>query len=466
MKFLLAIAVLAIVFSCNATPPLPAASAAPPAAAGATSASPAVVESTNASGRARTINANGGPVVDKSSPFFTALGTNGRSCSTCHDASDAMTVTPEHLRARFDATGGTDPIFRTNDGSNSPVADVSTLDARRAAYSMLLGKGVIRVGIPIPAGAEFELAAVDDPYGFASAKELSMFRRPLPAANLRFLSTVMWDGRETFKDASQATGFAPLAADLADQANSATTGHAQSAALDDATRQAIVAFELQLYTAQAEDAAAGPLDADGATGGPAALSGQAFTFGVNDALSPGFDPSALTDFAAWKGSSDPSRAAIARGQELFDTRKVEITGVSGLNDDLGQPVIEGTCTTCHDTPHAGNHSVPMPLRIGLDDPHPAGHLDVSGLPVYTLRNTATGETQTTTDPGRALVTGKWKDVGRLKGPILRGLAGRAPYFHNGSDATLADAVRFYNERFQIQLTDDEQADLAAFLAAL
>jgi len=57
---------------------------------------------------------------------------------------------------------------------------------------MLLTKGLIRVGIGIPNDAEFELAAVDDPYGFASSSELSLFRRPLPSTNLKFLSTVMW----------------------------------------------------------------------------------------------------------------------------------------------------------------------------------------------------------------------------------------------------------------------------------
>ena len=46
--------------------------------------------------------------------------------------------------------------------------------------------------------AEFELTSVDDPYGYASAAELSLFRRPLPTTNLKFLSAVMWDGRETF----------------------------------------------------------------------------------------------------------------------------------------------------------------------------------------------------------------------------------------------------------------------------
>ena len=85
------------------------------------------------------------------------------------------------------------------------------------------------------------------------------------------------------------------------------------------------------------------------------------------------------------------------------------------------------------------------------------------MPLYTLRNKTTGQTVQTTDPGRALVTGKWKHIGRFKGPILRGLAARAPYFHNGSAATLADAVQFYNDRFGIGLTDAEVSDLVAFL---
>ena len=67
---------------------------------------------------------------------------------------------------------------------------------------------------------------------------------------------------------------------------------------------------------------------------------------------------------------------------------------------------------------------------------------------------------------RALVTGKWRDIGRFKGPILRGLAARAPYFHNGFAADLDAAVDFYNTRFGLGLTDDEHDDLVAFLLAL
>ena len=71
-----------------------------------------------------------------------------------------------------------------------------------------------------------------------------------------------------------------------------------------------------------------------------------------------------------------------------------------------------------------------------------------------------------TDPGRALISGNCADIGKLKGPILRGLAARAPYFHNGSAATLQDVVDFYDQRFNIGFTNQQKADLINFLNAL
>ena len=420
----------------------------------------------NPTGAARTIS-TAGP-VDRSNPFFQELGTNGRTCFTCHRPEGGWSITPAGVRDRFETTGGRDPIFRTNDGSVSPFADVSTVEKRRSAYRMLLTKGLIRVGIGIPAGAEFTLAAVDDPYGFASSQELSLFRRPLPSTNVRFLSTVMFDGRETFPGKS-------VSFDLMEQANSATLGHAQATApLTSDQEEQIVAFESSLYTAQVYDVAAGELNAQGATGGPKALSQQPFFIGVNDPLGQNptgapFNPVVFTDFAAWANlpsshgedaeSRRAARLAVARGEQLFNSRPINITGVKGLNDVLGVASIPGTCGTCHDTPNVGDHSVPAPLDIGLTD----ASRRTPDMPLYTLKNVATGETVQTTDPGRALVTGKWKDIGKFKGPILRGLAARAPYFHNGSAATLTDAVNFYNVRFQIGLTDAEVSDLVAFL---
>lgn len=436
----------------------------------------------NASGFAATYST--AHSIDLDNPFFKSLGSNGRSCVSCHQPADGWTVTPEHVRERFEASGGTDPIFRTNDGATSPNADVSTVQARRDAYRMLLTKGLIRVGIGIPAHAEFELVGVDDPYGYASAAELSLFRRPLPSTNLRFLSTVMWDGRETFADPfsldcifGTSKCFASIHFDLSDQSNGATLGHAQAASpLTDAQREAIVGLESSLYTAQAFDGDAGELSARRALGGPENLSRQEFHFGTNDVVSgdyrtgAAFDPVAFRLYDAWntpdsgmEAGRDAARRAVARGEALFDGKTIMIRGVKGLNDDLGVPVVKGTCTTCHDSPGVGDHSIPAPLDIGLTD----ASRRTPDMPLYTLRHTqAPFETVQTTDPGRALITGKWTDVGRFKGPVLRGLAARAPYFHNGSAASLRAVVDFYNDRFAIGLTDAEKADLVAFLGAL
>jgi cytochrome c peroxidase len=106
----------------------------------------------------------------------------------------------------------------------------------------------------------------------------------------------------------------------------------------------------------------------------------------------------------------------------------------------------------------------VPLNIGVADV--TSPLDVSYLPVFTLVNSATGATVQTTDPGRAFISGRWSDIGKVKGPILRGLASRAPYFHNGSASSLADVLVFYDIRFNIGFTAQEKAGLIAFLNSL
>jgi hypothetical protein len=179
------------------------------------------------------------------------------------------------------------------------------------------------------------------------------------------------------------------------------------------------------------------------------------------------------------------RRAIARGEQLFNTLQIPITGVAGINDDVaagglvagGVPLLQGTCGTCHDTPNVGNHSFPTPLNIGTGDPSPSnpsvnlGGLDVSFLPEITVCKTdATGSPtnncKTTTDLGQALVDGRFDHVGKIKGPILRGLAARAPFFHNGSATTLMDAVNFYDTRFNLHLSQQDKDDLVAFLRTL
>jgi cytochrome c peroxidase len=84
-----------------------------------------------------------------------------------------------------------------------------------------------------------------------------------------------------------------------------------------------------------------------------------------------------------------------------------------------------------------------------------------------LRGLPFGATlSTTTLLHEALISGHCADLGRIKGPILRGLASRAPFFHNGAAASIEQVVEFYNARFQINLTAQEKSDLVAFLRSL
>ena len=423
----------------------------------------------NPTGMVRTFSATGS--VDTSNPFFQSMGTNGRTCFSCHQPDQAWSVAPSQIRERFVDSDGLDPIFRTVDGANCPSADVSTRQARRRSYSMLLEKGLIRVSLPVPANAEFEVTGVSDPHGCpqTTSQQLALFRRPLPSTNLVFLSTVMWDGRETAPGKS-------IESDLLQQAKDATLGHAEAlTAPTDQQAAQIVAFELGLFTAQTRDHAAGPLNQAGARGGPQILSTQPFHLGINDSFGGDpsgapFNPVTFDIFQNWTDPADSAhegaREAIARGEKLFNTLVIPITGVAGINDALGQPVLMGTCTTCHDTPNAGNHSLSVPLNIGVTDFPAVAPLDTTGLPVYTLVCKATGQKFTVTDPGRAMISGKCKDIGKTKGPILRGLAARAPYFHNGSAATLLDVVNFYDARFHLGMAERQKLDLVAFLRAL
>jgi cytochrome c peroxidase len=410
--------------------------------------------------------------------FFEPLGTNTRTCQTCHQPAAGWTITPAQIQQAFRTTGGRAPLFTPVDGAVCPDADVSTYDKRLQAYSLLLQKGLIRVFIklPDPPTLQFSIIGIDDPYGCNTSSAfglssfgpdsptqgtLSMFRRPLPTTGLPFSSSLMWDGREPSLQ-SQATD----AALIHMQANASPT----PAQIDQ-----VVAFETGLFSAQYISTAAGLLTDSGAQGGPQALSEAPFYLGINDPLGGNpkgteFTPDSMTLYDAWANldSAPEDRAAVVRGEKLFNEKPITITGVAGLNDKPGLATVNGTCTTCHDTPNVGNHSVALALNIGVTAPSPAG-LDTAGLPVFTIRCDAgplAGQTFQVTDPGKALITGQCADIGKTKGPVLRNLAARPPYFHNGAAPDLEHVVEFYNNRFGIGLTDQEKSDLVAFLKTL
>lgn len=431
--------------------------------------------------------------IDPNGIFFQSLGTNARSCGSCHQLSQGMSISVPSIQALFSSSNGTDPLFLAVDGANCPTA--ATGDG--AAHSLILNNGLIRIAEGLPATAQFKITITQDPYGCAvttnastGQQMYSVYRRPLPAAGLTFLSNVMWDTRDTIAPLNAASTFsANLNTDLSAQAANAVATHEQgSASLTAAQLAQLAGFEESLYVAEATDTEAGSLNAGGATGGAAALAAQSYYPGINDAFGHDpqgapFNPTVFTVFQAWEGSQNAAQASIARGETVFNTAPMQITSVHGLNDNpaLGNPtVINGTCGTCHDAPNIGNHSLPLPMDIGAsrlaasetDSGIIAGlqQLTAPNLPIYQI----TGCTDVngnpvvylTTDPGTGLFTGQCSDVNSVMAPVLRGLAARAPYFHNGSAATTGDVVKFYSSRFQMNLTPQQMVDLQNFLNAL
>ena len=444
-----------------------------------------------------TIFSTRGP-IDQTNPFFADLGANGRTCNSCHKLEDGLGLSLASIGRVFEASNGLDPLFRINDGSNAPIgfyADVSTRAKRLTSFSMLLKHGVIRIGIGMPAAADFELALVQDPFYFASAAELSLFRRPLPSVNVAFAGHVMWDGRES-------EGRPNVRDALKNQANDATTGHAQRPTpIDDATRSAIADFQLTLFAAQSKSKLVGDLDVAGcvtnaegepceeARGGAVNLAAvlttdspggdqggfPPFFVGINDSFADGFRNVSLTIFDPWEPDEFPAsdtsqltkdRGELGEGENIFYTKPIEIVGVPGLNDVLGQPVVHGFCTTCHDTPEVGNHSRPRFFNIGTSSPY-LGDNPLAGnlieFPKYIMKRKSDGFVVTTTDPGLALRTGNFADIGKFKVPTLRALGARAPYFHNGQATSLTDVVNFYNQRFKIGFTPEEIRKVVLFL---
>jgi hypothetical protein len=424
-----------------------------------------------------------GSIVE-SNDFFQALGTNTRNCATCHQLNQGMSITPAALQTLFTSTSGTDPVFDSIDGANCPT--VAT--GNTAGHSLLLNSGLIRIPVTLPATAQFTITVISDPYGCATTLSttgqqiVSVYRRPLPTASLPFLSSVMWDTRETLLALTTAgTLDSCLGTDLTSQMDDAVSTHEQGTVTPTAAQIAsVLTFEQGLFTAQATDTAAGSLSANGATGGPTNLAAQNYYPGINDSFGGDptgakFNPAAMTLYTAWAGSTNAAQASIARGENLFNTAPMKLANVGGL------PVVNGpgSCTTCHDAPNLGHHSLPLPLDTGVmhvaaneTDPNiiaGLAQLSEPSLPVYQINGckvNGVAVTYVTTDPGKSLSTGLCADVNLVKVPSLRGLAARGPFFQNGSANSLTQVVNFYNARFQMGLNAGQKTDLVNFLNAL
>ena len=282
----------------------------------------------NRTGTAATFSTAG--FVDLTNEFHAPQGSNGRSCETCHLPEVGWSIRPVDVELKFFLSQGTDPIFNALD-ANNPNPDVSSLEAKRASYSMLR-KGLFRRGGNVPANAEYDIVAFDDPLGAGgSLTTFRAFRRPLATANFHIAMNVGWHDQDT-------NGTGDVHAGLRSQALGNINGAQQSPTPpSDATLESIATYELGLSFAQQFSFEAGLLTACGAKGGPENLSAQQPVVGRFDL------------FDAWKGltpgscglkSVDRKRAQIARGQEIFN----------GVN-----PKNNRSCNGCHNASNNGSN---------------------------------------------------------------------------------------------------------------
>jgi cytochrome c peroxidase len=387
------------------------------------------------------------PALEASNPFFADLGTNGRTCASCHGFEGGWTTS--HADLLWSRSNGTDPLFMaTFDIGKCAESDISTRRKRRDAMELTLERGSVRAGITrIQPTAEYEVTAVEDPYDceITNLTQFYGYRKPNPLTGVSQKTSVTWapgpqpDMRATLKGLFIG----------ATQFHGATTYVPTDEEQEEATD-----FMLFNYFAQIYDEDAGRLDDDGARGGPVHLAGQDFFVGINHASTGPTTRKVFDIFDAWIDSDSghhrysrkwKARALIAEGQEIFNFRE----NANG-----------GTCSGCHNAPNVGTRSVYQLFDIGAVD------IDDPELPRVHLRHKTTGETRIVNNLGRAAATGLWADVGKMSVPLLRGLSSRGPYFNSGQAKTLMDVVEHYNARFSFNFTYREKKALAAFLSAL
>ena len=468
----------------------------------------------NDRGQVGVLNASG-TVNTKGHPFFEAIGTNGRACVTCHQPADGMALSVQTVRERWDATGGKDPLFSAVDGMNCPHLPPD--DPR--SHSLLLERGLIRVSLPWPPRGpdgtridpEFTIDVVRDPsgcnvhraFGLDSANpSISVFRRPRPVANTKYTTHQNFGVGPFIAKSGLPTATDPitgrptsmnLMADarvptLAVQAADAAAQHLEVTGPLTASQIArIVEFEGQVYVAQVSSTAAGSLiEPDGPPAfGPRHLAaGDAGVLGNNTTryVFPMGGKWAQLPRAGGEveNARNTARESIARGHDVFMFRTFWIRDSMHLNTvGLGNPA-KRTCATCHGMHMTGMDTANGWMDIGTTNLPWASEVPLNPwnaatpqMPLFRITckpevkpHPFLGRVIYTQDPGRALISGRCNDVGTIVMQQFRGLAARAPYFSNGSAATLRELVDFYDRRYNIGYSEQDKQDLVNFLGAL
>ncbi|HUQ02443.1 MAG TPA: cytochrome c peroxidase [Kofleriaceae bacterium] len=160
--------------------------------------------------------------------------------------------------------------------------------------------------------------------------------------------------------------------------------------------------------------------------------------------------SALAEYIRTFVCADTAYDKFAKGEKSALSEEQQ----RGLDVFLGK----GQCSACHTPPH---FSISMQVDGG----------------VYFNAGVGTDKPEPEVDVGRMKVTNNATDWAAFKVPSLRNVSKTAPYFHDGSAATLADAVTYMSHGAKPNknlsallasknLTDAETADVVKFLESL
>jgi cytochrome c peroxidase len=370
------------------------------------------------------------------------LGGNGRSCADCHMPTENFQLSPDAARARFDALqderarnkNADDPLFRPVDADDFRVNGDNAND-----FSNLVGNGLVRVTMPLPANVRL----IDPITGQPSQETaVDLWRAVMPVFNVAISGPdsvlPVWPpgaprppimGQDP-NGPNRQGGYQHDArfGTLQEQARGALFAHAQvsvepsASMLDD-----LAAFQQTLLS------------------------------------SPGVE--LLAD-------------AILAGSTSFPDPDPELTGV----EQQGKVVFDRACSQCHGGSLHPSGSTPevaivRPLvryhNIQTACPRPTtdGFL---ACPARLARNARTyritradGSFQfaTTSDPGRLLLTGQPADLGVMDVTQLRGISKTAPYFHNNSAATLEEMLDHYDALFRRAAKTNPPPNLPPFLSS-
>lgn len=343
---------------------------------------------------------------------------NGRACADCHMPSDSFQLSPANVEARFqrlqtrrlEDERADDPLFRPVDANDFRINGEAASD-----FSNLRENALIRITFALPPNMRLIDPATNAP---SNETQVDVWRMVPTVKNVRLTGP---DGVNPWPRGPNVSGGYQLDgrfATLQEQALGALVNHAQvQFAPPDRLLDDLSAFQNVLFSSR----------------GVRALS---------DAIRTG---------AATLPDPDPPLNALEQQGKVVFTR-----ACTQCHGGPGQSTPQAPAVRYHDISSECPRPIDILARFNFK---PCSASLARNVRTYLITLTAgpkagTAERRTSSDPGRALLTGfvggapATDDWNKFDVPGLRGIRKTAPYFHNNSAATLEEVVDHYSEFFK------------------